>query len=110
MANKLRIYELAKNYNKTTKEMLKLLKEEFGLEIKSHMSVLGGDDLAIVEEYFSDNKNEDKNKNQQKEKKDDKKIENKDKKEEKFQKINLQKIKKIRSHQTKKIRKKIKTK
>lgn len=106
MANKLRIYELAKNYNKTTKEMLKLLKEEFGLEIKSHMSVLGGDDLAIVEEYFSDNKKEDKNINQQKEKKDDKKIENKCKKEEKIPENKSSNKKKIRSHQTKKIRKK----
>ena len=54
MANKLRIYELAKKHNKTTKDMLSLLKEEFGLKIKSHMSVLSGDELDIVEEYFSE--------------------------------------------------------
>ena len=55
MAKKLRIYELAKRHKKTTKQMLSLLKEEFGLEIKSHMSVISGDDLDLVEEYFDKN-------------------------------------------------------
>ena len=54
MAKKLRIYELAKKHNKSTKDMLNLLKEEFGLQIKSHMSVLSGDELDLVEEYFSE--------------------------------------------------------
>ncbi|MFQ7349673.1 MAG: translation initiation factor IF-2 N-terminal domain-containing protein, partial [Anaerococcus vaginalis] len=56
MAKKLRIYELAKEHKKSTKEMLSLLKDEFGLKIKSHMSVLSGDELAIVEEYFGEDK------------------------------------------------------
>lgn len=77
MANKLRIYELAKKHKKSTKEMLDLLKEEFGLKIKSHMSVLSGEELDIVEEYFSEDKSK-------KEVKEDEKIENLEKKEEKL--------------------------
>ena len=71
MAKKLRIYELAKEHKKSTKEMLSLLKDEFGLKIKSHMSVLSGDELAIVEEYFSEDKN---TKEEKKEIKEEKKI------------------------------------
>lgn len=77
MDNKLRIYELAKKHKKSTKEMLYLLKEEFGLKIKSHMSVLSGEELDIVEEYFSEDKSK-------KEVKEDEKIENLEKKEEKL--------------------------
>lgn len=77
MANKLRIYELAKKHKKSTKEMLDLLKEEFGLKIKSHMSVLSGEELDIVEEYFSEDKSK-------KEVKEDEKIEKLEKKEEKL--------------------------
>ncbi|MDU5504113.1 MAG: translation initiation factor IF-2 [Anaerococcus vaginalis] len=77
MANKLRIYELAKKHKKSTKEMLDLLKEEFGLKIKSHMSVLSGEELDIVEEYFSEDKSK-------KGVKEDEKIENLEKKEEKL--------------------------
>ena len=77
MANKLRIYELAKKHKKSTKEMLDLLKEEFGLKIKSHMSVISGEELDIVEEYFSEDKSK-------KEVKEDEKIENLEKKEEKI--------------------------
>ena len=74
MAKKLRIYELAKEHKKSTKEMLSLLKDEFGLKIKSHMSVLSGDELAIVEEYFSEDK---KTKEEKKEIKEEKKSEEK---------------------------------
>ena len=74
MAKKLRIYELAKEHKKSTKEMLSLLKDEFGLKIKSHMSVLSGDELAIVEEYFSEDK---KIKEEKKEIKEEKKSEEK---------------------------------
>ena len=83
MANKLRIYELAKKHNKTTKDMLSLLKEEFGLKIKSHMSVLSGDELDIVEEYFSEDakKSESQAKDNLKEdKKEEKKAKNIEKK------------------------------
>ena len=70
MAEKLRIYELAKKHDMATKDMLKLLNDEFGLKIKSHMSMISGDDLAIVEEYFKENeedKKEEKKENKNKE-------------------------------------------
>lgn len=57
MANKLRIYELAKNYDMSTKDMIALLQDEFGLKIKSHMSVLRGDELELVEDYFKEKEN-----------------------------------------------------
>ena len=82
MAKKLRIYELAKEHKKSTKEMLSLLKDEFGLKIKSHMSVLSGDELAIVEEYFSEDKNS-KNKKEKKSSKKKEKKKNKNKKQNK---------------------------
>ena len=40
--SKLRVYELAKEMNKTNKEMLGLLKEK-GIEVASHMSTLSED-------------------------------------------------------------------
>ena len=58
MAKKVRIYELAKEYNMPAKEMVAKLKEEFGLEIKSHMSVLSGDELELVRSYFEEDEEE----------------------------------------------------
>ncbi|MDY3005939.1 translation initiation factor IF-2 [Anaerococcus porci] len=82
MAKKLRIYELAKKYDVTTKKMLSLLNDEFGLDIKSHMSMLSGDDLAIVEEYFKEEEEEEEEEvieNTKEEKKKKDKSQNKDK-------------------------------
>lgn len=56
-----RIYELAKDYDLSSKELLKILEDEFGLEFKSHMSIIEGDDLEIIREYFESlNEKEDK--------------------------------------------------
>lgn len=54
MADKIRVYELAKENNMAAKEMVKLLNDEFGLNIKSHMSMVGGSDLDIINEYFDE--------------------------------------------------------
>ncbi|ACV28651.1 Translation initiation factor IF-2 [Anaerococcus prevotii] len=70
MAGKVRVYELAKENNMAAKEMVKLLNEEFGLNIKSHMSMVGGSDLELIQGYFDEieeEKNKAKNKKQQKE-------------------------------------------
>ena len=61
MANKMRVYELAKKHGMPAKEMVKFLNEEFGLDIKSHMSNVSGENLEIINEYFKEEK-EDKNK------------------------------------------------
>lgn len=69
MAGKVRVYELAKENNMAAKEMVKLLNEEFGLNIKSHMSMVGGSDLELIQGYFDEieeEKNKAKNKKQQK--------------------------------------------
>lgn len=52
MADKIRVYELAKEHDMPAKKMVELLNEEFGLNIKSHMSNVSGDDLEIINEYF----------------------------------------------------------
>lgn len=68
MAKKVRIYELAKKYNMPAKEMVAKLQKDFDLDIKSHMSVLSGEELELVDSYFSE---------ETKEKKEDKKSEQK---------------------------------
>lgn len=67
MADKIRVYELAKEQGMPAKKMVELLNEEFGLGIKSHMSSVSGDDLELINEYFNESSNEDK-KEQTKEK------------------------------------------
>ena len=96
MAKKLRIYELAKEHKKSTKEMLSLLKDEFGLKIKSHMSVLSGDELAIVEEYFSEDKKikEEKKEIKEEKKSEEKSLEDKNSKNKKEKKSSKNKEKK----------------
>lgn len=49
---KVRIYELAKEVELSTKELMAILSEEFDLNFKSHMSIIEGDDLEIIREYF----------------------------------------------------------
>ena len=45
--SKLRVYELAKELNKTNKEMLAMLKEK-GIEVASHMSTLSDEQLYAL--------------------------------------------------------------
>ena len=54
MADKKRVYELAKEQGMPAKEMVELLNKEFGLGIKSHMSNVSGDDLELISEYFKE--------------------------------------------------------
>lgn len=58
MADKMRVYELAKKYDMPAKEMVNFLNDEFGLAIKSHMSNVSGDDLVLINEYFEEDKKE----------------------------------------------------
>ena len=75
MADKIRVYELAKEHDMPAKEMVELLNKEFGLNIKSHMSNVKGDDLEIIKEYFKEEKNQ-KEEKKTSEKKDQKTKEN----------------------------------
>ena len=51
MAEKNRVYEIAKAHDTTSKAILNLL-EELGVVAKSHMSVLSDEDLELVERHF----------------------------------------------------------
>ena len=75
MADKMRVYELAKKHNMPAKEMVKFLNDEFGLEIKSHMSNVSGDDLILINEYFEEDKKEQTDKKNNIEKNNQKKVE-----------------------------------
>ena len=52
MAEKNRVYEIAKAHGLTSKELLAVL-QELGVMAKSHMSVLSDEDLELVENKFS---------------------------------------------------------
>lgn len=51
--SKKRVYELAKEYNISAKELLDII-EDLGLDIKSHMSMIDGENLEIVNEFLND--------------------------------------------------------
>jgi translation initiation factor IF-2 len=51
LAEKNRVYEIAKAHGTTSKAILNLL-QELGVVAKSHMSVLSDDDLELVERHF----------------------------------------------------------
>ena len=74
--SKIRIYELAKQIEKDSMEIITKLKE-FGVEVKSHMSSISEEDANRVKEAFGGNKNYDNKsvKEKKSNKKEDKKIE-----------------------------------
>ena len=49
--SKLRVHELAKELNKTNKELLDIMKEK-GIEVKSHMSTLDEEQIDSVKKSF----------------------------------------------------------
>lgn len=50
--SKIRVYELAKELNIESKELIKLLMDEFGVEVKNHMSVIEDEDAALIKELL----------------------------------------------------------
>lgn len=52
--SKVRIYELAKELDLSSKELIQVLMDEFGLDITSHMAVLEGENLELIREYYSE--------------------------------------------------------
>lgn len=53
---KIRVYELAKELNWSSKEFLEILKKEFSLEFKSHMSTMEESDVARVRAFYAKEK------------------------------------------------------
>lgn len=51
--SKIRVYELAKELNISSKELITLLMEEFSVEVKNHMSVIEDEDAELIKELVS---------------------------------------------------------
>lgn len=71
----MRVYELAKNLNKTSKDVITVLKNN-GVEVKNHMSSISDGDVNKVKEHFSPKKDA-KKPERKNEKKPERKPENK---------------------------------
>lgn len=56
MTTKVRIYELAKQANISSKELIELIDKEFGIKAKNHMSVIEGEEASIIMEFIEDMK------------------------------------------------------
>lgn len=54
--SKIRIHELAKQINISSKELIDLIHKEFGIEVKSHMSVIEGEEATIILEFIEEYK------------------------------------------------------
>ena len=57
MAN-MRVHELAKELNVSSKNLINLLMEEFGVEVKNHMSVIEDEDATLIKELLGDTSSE----------------------------------------------------
>ncbi|MDO4534751.1 MAG: translation initiation factor IF-2 [Clostridium perfringens] len=53
--SKLRLYELAKELNVPSKDLIEVLKDEFNIEVKNHMSVIEEEDAALIKELLEGN-------------------------------------------------------
>ena len=53
--SKIRVYELAKELNVSSKDLITLLMEEFGVEVKNHMSVIEDEDAELIKELIGSN-------------------------------------------------------
>ncbi len=51
--SKLRVYELAKELDISSKELIKILFEEFQITVKNHMSVIEEEDAALIKELLT---------------------------------------------------------
>lgn len=52
--SKIRVYELAKELNVSSKDLINLLMEEFGVEVKNHMSMIEDEDATLIKELLGD--------------------------------------------------------
>ena len=57
--SKIRVYELAKELNVSSKDLINLLMEELGVEVKNHMSVIEDEDATLIKELLGDTSNGD---------------------------------------------------
>lgn len=52
--SKIRVYELAKELDISSKDLISMLFEEFNIEVKNHMSVIEDEDAELIKELFQD--------------------------------------------------------
>ncbi|MFB0917593.1 MAG: translation initiation factor IF-2 [Clostridiaceae bacterium] len=78
--SKLRVYELAKELDISSKELIKILFDEFGIAVKNHMSVVEEEDAALIKELMAGGSKEEKAEPKAEEKTSEKEAENSDKK------------------------------
>ncbi|MDQ0148953.1 translation initiation factor IF-2 [Eubacterium multiforme] len=50
--SKIRVYELAKELNISSKKLIELLMDEFNIEVKNHMSVIEDEDAELIKELL----------------------------------------------------------
>ncbi|CDM68861.1 Translation initiation factor IF-2 [Clostridium bornimense] len=60
--SKVRIYELAKELNVQSKELIELLASEFGIEVKNHMSAIEDEEAELIKDLIEEEKNKEKEK------------------------------------------------
>lgn len=58
--SKVRVYELAKELNISSKNLISMLQEEFNVEVKNHMSVIDDEDAELIKELLSEKEEENK--------------------------------------------------
>ncbi len=56
--SKIRVYELAKELEISSKELITILMEEFNVEVKNHMSVIDDEDAELIKELFQEKEKE----------------------------------------------------
>lgn len=57
--SKIRVYELAKELNVSSKKLISMLQEEFNVEVKNHMSVIEDEDAELIKELLTEKEAED---------------------------------------------------
>lgn len=57
--SKIRVHELAKELDISSKDLINLLLEEFNIEVKNHMSTIDDEDAELIKEFFADSSNRD---------------------------------------------------
>lgn len=55
---KIRVYELAKELEISSKDLISMLMDEFSIEAKNHMSVIDDEDAELIKELFAEKKKE----------------------------------------------------
>ncbi len=53
--SKIRVHELAKELNISSKELTTLLMDEFNVEVKNHMSTIEDEEAALIKELLAGN-------------------------------------------------------